>query len=152
MQYNYSVTLVAGISCNKPQVKLTGYIFLKSFWWTKTNLLERDLNLRPPAWRAGALPTELTIHILVVSLFCQYLCSGGSHSTMTGRYRLVRYPFNRIFPGWLTQLKVETWQPHKLDRRQMAQCVYNFSIKKHQYKIKTSRNDCLITKAAKKKV
>ena len=25
------------------------------------NLLEQDLNLRPPDWRAGALPTELTI-------------------------------------------------------------------------------------------
>ena len=33
---------------------------LKHFGWTKTNLLERDLNLRPPDWRAGAPPTELT--------------------------------------------------------------------------------------------
>ena len=30
------------------------------FVWTKKNLLERDLNLRPPDWRAGALPTKLT--------------------------------------------------------------------------------------------
>ena len=35
----------------------------------------KDLNLRPPDWRAGALPTELTSPILAVSLFCQYLCS-----------------------------------------------------------------------------
>ena len=34
-------------------------------------------NMRPPDWRAGALPTELTSPILAVSLFCQYLCSGG---------------------------------------------------------------------------
>ena len=31
-----------------------------NFRWTKKNWLERDLNLRPPDWRAGALPTELT--------------------------------------------------------------------------------------------
>ena len=30
-----------------------------NFGWTKKNLLERDLNLQPPDWRAGALPTEL---------------------------------------------------------------------------------------------
>ena len=30
-----------------------------NFGWTKKNLPERDLNLRPPDWRAGALPTEL---------------------------------------------------------------------------------------------
>ena len=42
------------------------------FGWTKKNWLERDLNLRPPDWRAGVLPTELTSPILAVSLFCQY--------------------------------------------------------------------------------
>ena len=51
-----------------------------NFGWTMKNLLERDLNLRPPDWRAGALPTELHVHvtspILAVSLFCQYICSG----------------------------------------------------------------------------
>ena len=35
-------------------------------------------SLRPPDWRAGALPTELASHILAVSLFCQYLCSRGA--------------------------------------------------------------------------
>ena len=52
--------------------------FLDKFGWTKKNLLDRDLNLRPPDWRAGDLPTELTSPILAVSLFCQYLCSGGA--------------------------------------------------------------------------
>ena len=33
--------------------------FLDKFGWTKKNWLERDLNLRPPDWSAGALPTEL---------------------------------------------------------------------------------------------
>ena len=50
----------------------------------KENWLERDLNLRPPDWRAGALPTELSSPTLAVSLFCQYLCSGApvrSHET-----------------------------------------------------------------------
>ena len=46
--------------------------------WTKKHWLERDLNLRPLDWRAGALPTELTSPTLAVSLFCQYLCSGGA--------------------------------------------------------------------------
>ena len=51
-----------------------------NFGWTKKNLLERDLNLWPPDWCAGALPTELhvTSPFLAVSLFCQYLCSGGA--------------------------------------------------------------------------
>ena len=56
-----------------------------NFGWTKKNVLEQDLNLRPPDWRAGALPTELTSPILAVSLFCQYLCSGApvrSHETI----------------------------------------------------------------------
>ena len=51
----------------------------------KENWLERDLNLRPPDWRAGALPTELSSPTLAVSLFCQYLCSGApvrSHETI----------------------------------------------------------------------
>ena len=43
----------------------------------KENWLERDLNLRPPDWRTGALPTELSSPTLAVSLFCQYLCSGA---------------------------------------------------------------------------
>ena len=43
--------------------------------WTKKNLLEWDLNLQPLDGRAGALPTA---PILAVSLFCQYLCSGGA--------------------------------------------------------------------------
>ena len=34
-------------------------ISLIHFGWTKTNWLERDFNLRPPYWLAGALPTEL---------------------------------------------------------------------------------------------
>ena len=45
----------------------------------------RDLNMRSPDWRAGALQTELTCSILVVFLFCQYLCLGApviSHSTI----------------------------------------------------------------------
>ena len=53
------------------------YLFKLNFGWTKKNVRERDLNLRPPDWRADALPTELTSPILEVSLFCQYLCSGG---------------------------------------------------------------------------
>ena len=58
---------------------------LDKFGWTKKNWLERDLNLRPPDWRAGALPTELSSPTLAVSLFCQYLCSGApvrSHETI----------------------------------------------------------------------
>ena len=51
---------------------------LDKFGWIKKNWLERDLNLRPPDWRAGALPTELSSPALAVSLFCQYLCSGGT--------------------------------------------------------------------------
>ena len=60
-----------------------------NFLWTKKKLLKRDLNLRLSDWHAGALPTELTSPILAVSLFCQYLCSGGTsqkswnHETMT---------------------------------------------------------------------
>ena len=34
--------------------------FLDKFGWTKKNLLEQDLNLRPPDCCAGALPTELS--------------------------------------------------------------------------------------------
>ena len=59
--------------------------FKHKFGWTKNNLLEQDLNLRPPDWRAGALPTELSSPTLAVSLFCQYLCSGApvrSHETI----------------------------------------------------------------------
>ena len=63
------------------------YIFLKiNFGWTKKNLLERDLNLRPPDWRAGALPTELTsaiiggLPILSISLF------GGRQSEVMKPY------------------------------------------------------------------
>ena len=48
-----------------------------NFGWTKKKLPVRDLNLRPPDWRAGALPTELTSPILAVFLCCQYLCWGG---------------------------------------------------------------------------
>ena len=57
---------------------------LDKFGWTKKNLLERDLNLRPPDWRAGALPTELSTcsPTLAVSLFCQYLCSGCQSEVM----------------------------------------------------------------------
>ena len=48
------------------------------------NLLERDLNLWPPDWRAGALPTVLTnpTCVLAVSLFCQYLCSSKMYLKM----------------------------------------------------------------------
>ena len=59
--------------------------FLDKVGWTKKNLLERDLNLRPPDWCAGALPTELSSPTLAVFLFCQYLCSGApvrSHKTI----------------------------------------------------------------------
>ena len=42
--------------------------FLDKFGWTRNIFSERDLNPRPPDWRAGAL---------AVSLCCQYLCSGG---------------------------------------------------------------------------
>ena len=35
-------------------------LFTNKFGWTKKNLLERDLNLQPPDWRAGAPPTELS--------------------------------------------------------------------------------------------
>ena len=55
--------------------------FLDKFWMNKERLtIERDLNLWPPDWRAGALPTKLpvTSPILEVSLFCQYLCEGGA--------------------------------------------------------------------------
>ena len=60
---------------NMYMIKLTFYVH--TFGWTKKNLLERGLNLRPPDWRAGALPTELSSPTLAVSLhvFCQYLCS-----------------------------------------------------------------------------
>ena len=53
-------------------------ICLNKFGWTKTNWRERDLNPRPPDWRARALPTELSSPTLAVSPFCQYLCSGGA--------------------------------------------------------------------------
>ena len=61
------------------------------FGWTKTNLLERDLNLRPPDWRASALPTELTSPILVVYFVNIFVRGGGggasqkswNHETMT---------------------------------------------------------------------
>ena len=49
------------------------------------DLPERDLNLRPPDRRAGALPTELSSPTLAVSLFRQYPCSGApvrSHETI----------------------------------------------------------------------
>ena len=48
--------------------------FLKiNFGWTKKNLVERDLNLRPPDWRARALPLPTLLHDIyrkkVVSLY-----------------------------------------------------------------------------------
>ena len=58
---------------------------LDKFGWTKKNWLERDLNLRPPDWRAGALPTELSSPTLAISLLCQYPCLGApvrSHETI----------------------------------------------------------------------
>ena len=57
------------------QGKLTGCLFWINFGWTKKNWLERDMNLRPPHWRAVALPTELTSPVLAVSLV-------RSHETM----------------------------------------------------------------------
>ena len=61
---------------HKTSSEISGCIELKTnCGWTKKNWLERDLNLRPPDWRAGALPTELHVtsptFILAVSLFCQ---------------------------------------------------------------------------------
>ena len=46
------------------------YLLAKNikFGWTNKHLLERDLNLRPPDWRAGALPTELPCPTLAVGL------------------------------------------------------------------------------------
>ena len=48
-------------------------LIVESKPWTKKNWVEQDLNLRPPDWHAGALPTELTSPVLAASLFCQYL-------------------------------------------------------------------------------
>ena len=59
-------------------VQISSCFFRKYHVLLDKNLPEGDLNLRPPDWRAGALPTELTSPILAVSLFCQYLCSGGA--------------------------------------------------------------------------
>ena len=63
--YTSKTIIIIYLSCNEPQGKLTAWVhFLINFGWTKKNLLEQDLNLRPPDWRAGALPTELTCPIL----------------------------------------------------------------------------------------
>ena len=56
-------------------MKLWNLIFEK---WTKKNWLERDSNWQPPEYRTGALPTELSSPMLVVSLIVNYLCSFGS--------------------------------------------------------------------------
>ena len=53
----------------------------KEFGWTKKNLLERDSNLRPPDWRAGALPTELSSPTLAVSIYCP-LARDHAHVTI----------------------------------------------------------------------
>ena len=68
---------------------------LVKFGWTKKNLLEPDVNLRPPDWRAGALPTELTSPIFLAlgywraSYFCQYLFV----NTRSGRGALFWSPY-----------------------------------------------------------
>ena len=82
-QISHTQSMVAKRGRTKICLKQQGHImnhkgnwlgtFLDKFWWTKKNLRERDLNLRPPDWRAGALPSELTSPILAVSLFFQYL-------------------------------------------------------------------------------
>ena len=60
--------------------------------WTKTNLLERNLNRRPPDWCAGALTTELTSPILAVSPYFVNIFSllggggGGRQSEVTKPY------------------------------------------------------------------
>ena len=57
--------------------------FLDKFWMNKyKNLLEQDLKLRPPDWRAGALPTS---PILAVSLFVNIFVQRApvrSHETL----------------------------------------------------------------------
>ena len=72
------------------------------FGWTKKNLLERDSNLRPPDWRAGALPTELSSPILAVSQFCQYLCLGAPFRSHTTIFFIV-YLFN-LFNSFLLMI------------------------------------------------
>ena len=65
------------ININEMKVKQ----YLNKFGWTKKNWLERDLNLQPPDWRAGALPTELSSPTVAVSLFCQYFFGGASQKS-----------------------------------------------------------------------
>ena len=61
--------------------------FLINFIWTKTNLLERDLNLQPLDWCAGALPTELTSPILSPYFVNIFVRGGASQKS-----------FNHILP------------------------------------------------------
>ena len=66
-------------------LQYSAFKFNTSYSYSEFFLLERDLNLRPPDWRAGALPTEVSSPALAVSLFCQYRCSGTpirSHETI----------------------------------------------------------------------
>ena len=83
---SFQITTQLRISHGITANSLTIVIFIiAKFGWTKKNWLGRDLNLRPPDWRAGTLPTELSSPTLAVSLFCQYLCSGApvrSHETI----------------------------------------------------------------------
>ena len=69
------------VQCFNLVARICLLLLLDKFGWTKKKWLERDLNLRPPDWRAGALPTELSSPTLAVSLFCQYLCLGDASQT-----------------------------------------------------------------------
>ena len=42
--------------------------YLDTFWMNREKLSRADLNLRPPDWRTGALPTELSSPILELDL------------------------------------------------------------------------------------
>ena len=57
---------------------------LGTFWLNKICFTTVGFEHSTSDWRAGALPTELTIRILAVSLFCQYLCSCGGGGGVCG--------------------------------------------------------------------
>ena len=80
--------------------------WIKNFGWAKKNLRERDLNLRPPDWCAGPLPTELTSPILAVSLFCQYLCLGEGGGAPIRSHSEAIHPYTALYPG----ITPTTWE------------------------------------------